>query len=69
MCKTGIDVDDRLLDPMRQVLGAAPTRKSTDTAPGNIIRTEERRREIEALAVMDRLDLADESVMASAWRS
>ncbi len=69
MRKTSVDVDDRLLDQVRAVLGTSSIKETIDGALREVLRAEARRREIRALAVMDGLDLADEKVMARAWRS
>ena len=69
MRKTSVDVDDRLLDQVRAVLGTSSIKETIDGALREVLRAEARRREIRALVVMDGLDLADEKVMARAWRS
>ena len=69
MRKTSVDVDDRLLEQVRDVLGTSSIKETIDRALREVMRVEARRREIRALAVMDGLDLADEKVMAKAWRS
>ena len=51
------------------VLGTSSIKETIDSALREVMRAEARRREIRALAVMDGLDLADEKVMAKAWRS
>jgi hypothetical protein len=66
MCKTRVDRDDRLLIPMKQVLGTSSTEKPSPRAPD---KADARRRKIEALSIMDGLDLTDEHLMANAWRS
>ena len=69
MRKTSVDIDDRLLEQVRDVLGTSSIKETIDGALREVVRAEARRREIAALAVMDGLDLADEKVMAKAWRS
>jgi Arc/MetJ family transcription regulator len=69
MRKTSVDVDDRLLEQVRGVLGTSSIKETIDRALREVMRVEARRREIAALGVMDGLDLADEKVMAKAWRS
>ncbi len=69
MRKTSVDVDDRLLEQVRDVLGTSSIKETIDRALREVVRAEARRREIRALAAMDGLDLADEQVMAKAWRS
>lgn len=69
MRKTSVDVDDRLLEQVRDVLGTSSIKETIDSALREVMRAEARRRELRALAAMDGLDLADEKVMAGAWRS
>ena len=69
MRKTSVEVDDRLLGQVRDLLGTSSIKETIDGALREVVRAEARRREIRALAVMDGLDLADEKVMARAWRS
>ena len=69
MRKTSVDVDDRLLGQVRDVLGTSSIKETIDGALREVVRVEARRQEIRALAAMDGLDLADEQVMAKAWRS
>ena len=69
MRKTSVDVDERLLEQVRDVLGASSMKETIDSALREVLRGEARRQEIRALAAMDGLDLADEKVMAKAWRS
>lgn len=68
MRKTSVEVDDRLLGQARELLGTSSIKETIDGALREVVRAEARRREIRALAVMDGLDLADEKVMARAWR-
>ena len=69
MRKTSVDVDDLLLEQVRDVLGTSSIKETIDSALREVMRAEARRQEIRALAVMDGLDLADGEVMAKAWRS
>lgn len=69
MRKTSVDIDDRLIDQVRDVLGTSSIKETIDGALREVMRGEARRREIEALSAMDGLDLADEQVMEKAWRS
>ena len=69
MRKTSVDVDDRLLGQVRDVVGTSSIKETIDGALREVVRVEARRQEIRALAAMDGLDLADEQVMAKAWRS
>ena len=69
MRKTSVIIDDRLLEQVRSLLGTASIRDTIDRALREILRIEARRQEIAALSEMDGLDLANEEVMAKAWRS
>ena len=69
MRKTSVEIDDRLIAEARRVLGTSSIKQTIDRALREVLRNEARREEIRALATMDGLDLANESVMAKAWRS
>ncbi len=69
MRKTSVAVDDRLIEQARSLLGATSIKETIDRALREVLRNEARRQEIRALAAKDDLDLADEEVMAGAWRS
>lgn len=69
MRKTSVIIDDRLLEQVRGLLGTASIRETIDCALREILRAEARRQEIAALSEMDGLDLANEEIMARAWRS
>ena len=69
MRKTSVIIDDRLLEQVRNLLGTASIRDTIDRALREILRVEARRQEIAVLSEMDGLDLANEEVMAKAWRS
>ena len=69
MRKTSVEIDDRLITQARRVLGTSSIKETIDSALREIVRAEARRQEVQALATMDNLDLANESVMAKAWRS
>ena len=69
MCKTGIDIDDRLIEQARNLLGTKSINETVDRALLEVVRNKARREEIRALVEMDGLDLSDEQVMAEAWCS
>ena len=69
MKKTSVVIDDRLLEQVQGLLGTRSIRDTIDTALREIVRNEARRQEIAALSEMDGLDLANEEIMARAWRS
>ena len=68
MKKTSVDIDEVLLDEVRNLLGTSTIKQTVDTALRETLRSEARRQEVRTLAAMDGLDLADEAVMANAWR-
>ena len=67
--KTSVEIDDRLMAQARRVLGTSSIKETIDCALREILRREARRQEVQALAEMDGLDLANEGIMANAWRS
>ena len=69
MRKTSVDIDDDLIEQARGLLGTSSIKETIDRALHEVVRAAARRQEIRALAVMEGLDLADEQVMAGAWRS
>ena len=69
MCKTSIDIDDRLIEQGRNLLGTKSINETVDRAVLEVVRSEARREEIRALAQMDRLDISNEQIMAEAWCS
>ncbi len=68
MRKTSVEIDDRLIAQARRLLGTSSIKDTIDGALRELLRREAQREEIRALTRMDGLDLADESVMAKAWR-
>ena len=69
MHKTSVDIDDRLIAQVRDLLGTSSMKETIDQALREVVRSAARREEIRVLAAMEDLDLADEQVMAGAWRS
>jgi len=69
MRKTSVDIDERLIEQAKILLGTVSIKETIDCALREIVRMDVRRQEVRALAEMDRLDLADARVMAKAWRS
>ena len=68
MRKTSVDIDERLIEQAKVLLGTGSIKDTIDSALREIVRADVRRQEIRALAEMDGLDLADATVMAKAWR-
>lgn len=69
MRKTSVNIDDDLLERARTLLGASSIRETIDRALRQVVQPAARQEEIDALTRMDGLDLADEEIMANAWRS
>ncbi|WP_420449598.1 type II toxin-antitoxin system VapB family antitoxin [Candidatus Palauibacter sp.] len=68
MRKTSVEIDDRLIEQVRILLGTSSIKETIDSALREVLRREARRQEIEALVTMDGLELSNEKVMAGAWR-
>lgn len=63
MGKTSVEIDDRLIEQARNLLGATSIEETFERALLKVVRREE----IRSLAQMDGLDLSNEQVMAEAW--
>ena len=68
MRKTSVSIDADLLEQARALLGASSIKETIDRALRQVVQAAARREEIDALAKMDGLDLADEEIMSNAWR-
>jgi Arc/MetJ family transcription regulator len=66
--KTSIEIDVTLLSEVQQVLGTSTIRDTVEEAFLEVLRSKARREEVEALASMEKMDLADAGIMAGAWR-
>ena len=53
---------------MRSILATSTVRETVQEAFQEVVRREARREEVEALASLRGLDLADPTVMSRAWR-
>ena len=69
MRKTSVDIDERLIEQAKGLLGTASIKETINGALREVVRRDVRRQEIRALTEMDGLDLSDGEVMAKAWRS
>lgn len=67
--KTSVEIDLELFAAVRRALSTATLRETIEEAFREILRAQARREEVAALSRMEGLDLADETVMAGAWRS
>ena len=66
--KTSVEIDDQLVAEAKRILGTSSIKDTIDGALRELIQREAQREEVRALTTKDCLDLADESVMAKAWR-
>ncbi len=69
MRKTSVAIDDSLIEQAQSLLGTSSIKETIDGALREVVRGAARRQEVKALAEMDGLDLANEKIMAKAWRS
>ena len=67
--KTSIEIDQDLLDQVRNALGTATLKETVEEAFLEVLRERARREEVEALSGMRGMDLDDDQVMAGAWRT
>jgi Arc/MetJ family transcription regulator len=67
--KTSVEIDEDLLAAVQNVLATVTIKDTIEEAFREVLRTEARREEVEALSAMHGLDLADPEAMAGAWRS
>ena len=66
--KTSVTVDEQLLEKAREILRTDTIKETINTALLEVVRSEARRQEVEAMRSMDGLDLDDDEVMEGAWR-
>jgi len=68
MAKRLVDIDDRLLEQARDILGATTMKDAVNAALAEVVRIDLVRRHAQRLTKMDGLDLNDPDVMVGAWR-
>ncbi|MGH3418303.1 MAG: type II toxin-antitoxin system VapB family antitoxin [Streptosporangiaceae bacterium] len=68
MHKTALRLDDELLTRAQQVLGTKTATETVNTALAEVVARRGRERLFERLRRQDGIDLADDAVMAQAWR-
>lgn len=68
MHKTALRLDEELLAKARVVLGTKSTTDTIHQALAEVVANQGRARLFQRLRTLDGLDLADETVMRSAWR-
>ncbi len=66
--KTSVEINQELLVAVQRVLATSTIKDTVEEALREVLRAEARREEVEALASMRGMDLADPEVMARAWR-
>ena len=66
--KTSVAIDEELLAGARDTLETKTVKDTIERAFREVIAARARREEVEALSAMRGMDLADERVMAGAWR-
>jgi Arc/MetJ family transcription regulator len=67
--KTSVEINEDLLIAVQKVLSTTTIKDTVEEAFREVLRTEARRAEVEALTTMRDMDLADPDVMSGAWRS
>ena len=67
--KTSVEINEDLLAAVQKVLSTTTIKDTVEEAFREVLRTEARRAEVEALTTMRGMDLADPDVMSGAWRS
>lgn len=67
--KTSVEINEELLEAVQSVLSTTTLKDTIEQAFQEVLKAEARRQEVEALASMEGMDLADEEVMAGAWRT
>ncbi|HUP51901.1 MAG TPA: type II toxin-antitoxin system VapB family antitoxin [Longimicrobiales bacterium] len=67
--KTSVEIDEELIAEAQRILETRTIRDTIEAALREVVRADARRQEVEALAGMKGLDLADPEIMAGAWRS
>jgi Arc/MetJ family transcription regulator len=68
MGKRLVDIDDRLLEQARKILGAATMKDTVNRSLAEVVKADLRRRHAGRLVDMDGLELDDPDVMDGAWR-
>jgi len=67
MTKRLIDVDDKKLDAVRALLGTATLKATVNTALGEVLALDQRRRALLAERGVDLAELADPDARQTAW--
>ena len=67
--KTSVEINEELLAAAQRILETKTVKDTIEGAFLEVVRSEARRAEVEALARMKDLDLANQKIMSRAWRS
>ena len=68
MTKRLVDIDDELLERVREMTGAATMKEAVNGALQHVVDFDLRLRHVRRLLTLEGIDLADEQVMNDAWR-
>ncbi|MDE0233043.1 MAG: type II toxin-antitoxin system VapB family antitoxin [bacterium] len=68
MTKRLIDIEDDLLDQARTLTGATTIKETVNTSLREVVNAELRRQHLVRLITGEGTDIADDEVMADAWR-
>ena len=67
--KTSVEINEELLTAVQRILSTTTIKDTIEAALREVLRAEARREEVEALSTMRGMDLADDEIMARAWRT
>jgi Arc/MetJ family transcription regulator len=67
--RTSVEINEHLLVAAQKTLGTKTVKATIEAALQEVLRTEARRQDVDALAGMNGLDLANDEIMSRAWRS
>lgn len=67
--KTSVEINEELLTAAQRVLATTTIKETIEAAFREVLQVQARREEVEALSTMRGMDLADDEVMARAWRT
>lgn len=68
MTKRLIDIDDDLLEEVRNLIGASTMKEAVNGALQHVVDFELRLKHVRRLMTFEGTDLADEQIMRDAWR-
>ena len=67
--KTSLEINEELLNAVRRILATKTVKETVQEAFREILRSQARREEVQALMEMEGMDLDKPEVMHGAWRS